>query len=330
MGFGGPHAAFMATARKTPATDARPYHRRLQGFASGQSVAYRMAVQTREQHIRREKATSNICTAQVLLATLAGMYGVVSRAGGPATHRDARSHSHRRCWPRGLRKLGFDLGDKPCFDTLTINVDGRPARRNHQAGVWKTALTSAPTAPPRSAIVARRATRRRKKSRSYGRFSPANRPISRSTRRWASTAKCTRHEGLPAHQRLHDSPGVQQLPRRARNAALPDAAAIARHVADVSSMIPLGSCTMKLNGTTEMLPITWPEFAAHAPVRPAEQAAGYLEFFASHRGASAREITGLPRRLAAAELRRFGRAHRPVRDPRLSRIARRRSIATCA
>ena len=286
MGYGGPHAAFMATHEK----HLRQMPGRIIGVSkdSHGNVGYRMAVQTREQHIRREKATSNICTAQVLLANMAGMYAVYH--GPEGLRRIAmRVHVLTGVLAAGLKKLGFDLGDKPCFDTLTINVNG--AQRDE---------------------IIKRASANRINLRTDGAASLgvsldelsspeevaqlweifAGQPVDFTFDAALGEAKCTRHEGHlrtsefmthPAFNCYHAEHEMLRYMARLQS----------RDISLTHSMIPLGSCTMKLNGTTEMLPITWPEFCGLHPFAPLDQAAGYLEFFKSTEKLLA-TITGLP------------------------------------
>ena len=245
-----------------------------------------MAVQTREQHIRREKATSNICTAQVLLAIMAGMYGTYH--GPEGLRRIAmRVHILTGILAEGLRKLGFDLGEKPCFDTLTINVDG----------------------PQRDEII-KRALAQRINLRTDGAGSLGLSLDEYSTpaevaKLWdifsgksgalefdaiASNAKCTRDESYLRTSEFMTHPVFNSY--QAEHEMLRYLTRLqSRDLSLTSSMIPLGSCTMKLNGTTEMLPITWPEFTGLHPFAPATQTKGYQEFFRSIEGMLA-EITG--------------------------------------
>ncbi len=268
MGYGGPHAAYMAVR------DA--LKRSLPGRIVGLSVdsrgqpAYRLALQTREQHIRREKATSNICTAQVLLAVIASMYAVYHGPEGLAAI--ARTVHRRACvLATGLRKLGFLPESDAFFDTLTVEVGTRReaivaraqganinlgiaertlahrARRDHDARDRRGDL----------ARLRRQAFLRRDRGRARGEALPAE---------LKRTGKFLTHPVFHAHR------SETEMLRYMRK--LSD-----RDLALDRAMIPLGSCTMKLNATTEMVPLTWPEFASLHPFAPRDQAQGYHALF---------------------------------------------------
>lgn len=284
MGFGGPHAAFMATREE--------HLRQMPGRIIGVSkdahgnVAYRMAVQTREQHIRREKATSNICTAQVLLAIMAGMYGVYH--GPEGLKRIAmRVHMLTGILAEGLRRLGFDLGDKGFFDTLTVNVAGAQ-RKDIITRALKQCINLRTDGENSLGVSLDELSTPAEVATLWEIFAGGPAPLSFDEA--AGAAKCTRAEWStrttpflthPVFNRYHAEHEMLRYLTRLQS----------RDLSLTGSMIPLGSCTMKLNGTTEMLPITWPEFANLHPFAPAAQTKGYQEFFRSLEAMLA-EITG--------------------------------------
>lgn len=268
MGYGGPHAAYMAVR------DA--LKRSLPGRIVGLSVdsrgmsAYRLALQTREQHIRREKATSNICTAQVLLAVIAAMYAVYH---GPEGLAQIARNVHRRAavLASGLRKLGFAPASEAFFDTLSVDAGARRAEIVARAaaekinfGIGETALRIAldETTTPATVEAVWRAF--------GGQLSYAE--IDATTRE-ALPEALKRGTAFLTHPVFHAHRSETEMLRYMRK--LSD-----RDLALDRAMIPLGSCTMKLNATTEMMPLTWPEFGALHPFAPSEQARGYHALFA--------------------------------------------------
>jgi glycine dehydrogenase len=268
MGYGGPHAAFMAVR------DA--LKRSLPGRIVGQSIdsrkqpAYRLALQTREQHIRREKATSNICTAQVLLAIIASMYAVYHGPEG-LTHIARSVHRRTAVLAAGLRKLGFAPKSDAFFDTVTVNTaekqDEIIARAlaekiNLRIGEGTLGIALDETTTPAIVEAAWRAF--------GGRLAYAE--VEAGTTE-ALPANLKRASAFLTHPVFHAHRSETELLRYMRK--LSD-----RDLALDRAMIPLGSCTMKLNATSEMIPLTWPEFGSLHPFAPREQAAGYHALFA--------------------------------------------------
>jgi glycine dehydrogenase len=268
MGYGGPHAAYMAVR------DA--LKRSLPGRIVGLSVdsrgapAYRLALQTREQHIRREKATSNICTAQVLLAVIAAMYATYH---GPEGLAQIARNVHRRAavLAAGLRKLGFAPQSENFFDTVSVDagatraeIIARATAETINLGVGETALRIAldETTTPATVEAVWRAF--------GGQLSYAE--IDATTRE-ALPEVLKRTTAFLTHPVFHAHRSETEMLRYMRK--LSD-----RDLALDRAMIPLGSCTMKLNATTEMMPLTWPEFGSLHPFAPHEQAKGYHALFA--------------------------------------------------
>jgi glycine dehydrogenase len=268
MGYGGPHAAYIAV-RDT-------LKRSLPGRIVGLSVdsrgrpAYRLALQTREQHIRREKATSNICTAQVLLAVIASMYAVYHGPEG-LTHIARTVHRRTATLAAGLRKLGFAPLSDGFFDTVTVNVGKARDEIMARAHAEKVNLRLADgtvgialdeTTTPAIVEAAWRAF--------GGKLSYAEVESGASD---ALPASLRRESAFLTHPVFHAHRSETELLRYMRK--LSD-----RDLALDRAMIPLGSCTMKLNATTEMIPLTWPEFSDLHPFAPRQQASGYHELFA--------------------------------------------------
>ncbi|MGW1199405.1 aminomethyl-transferring glycine dehydrogenase [Streptomyces sp. NPDC002536] len=265
MGFGGPHAGYMAVREK--------FARSLPGRLVGVSVdadgnkAYRLALQTREQHIRREKATSNICTAQVLLAVMAGMYAVYHGPEGLAAIA-RRTHRYAVLLAEGLRAAGVEVVHGAYFDTLTVRVPGRAAEvvgAARERGV-NLRLTDA----DHVGIACDETTTRDRLASVWAAFG-VEADIEALDAATADTLpeSLLRTDEYLTHPVFHQHRSETAMLRYLRRLA-------DRDYALDRGMIPLGSCTMKLNATTEMEPVTWPEFGALHPFVPAEQAEGYL------------------------------------------------------
>ena len=266
LGFGGPHAGFMATRQA--------YARSLPGRLVGVSVdsngdsAYRLALQTREQHIRREKATSNICTAQALLANLAAAYAAWH---GPAGLVEIARQVNRLTTglAAGLQELGFSTGDA-FFDTLTIDTEGqaeRLAAKAVEAGINLRVLDA-----DRVGISLDETSTVELVGRLLEVFGgdAARLTEAASTSIPEGMARTSRFLSHPNFNRFHTEHEMLRWLRRLAD----------RDLALDRTMIPLGSCTMKLNAAAEMEPISWPEFAAIHPFAPAEQTVGYRTLIA--------------------------------------------------
>ncbi len=272
MGYGGPHAAYFATR------DA--YKRAIPGRIIGVSIdsaghpALRMALQTREQHIRREKATSNICTAQVLLAVLASFYGVYHGPDGVRTISE-RAHRMAQICAEGLKRLGFEIVHQAFFDTLLVRVPGQAGRiaarareaminlrfvdgdhlgisfdettkRDNLVALWRVFATKADRLLTIEEIDA---------------TVPENVPQA-----------LRRTSAYMTHPVFHLYHAETEMLRYLRWLQ-------AKDIALDRAMIPLGSCTMKLNATTEMMPITWRDFSHMHPFAPLDQTQGYQQLF---------------------------------------------------
>jgi glycine dehydrogenase len=269
MGFGGPHAAFMATR------DA--LKRNMPGRLVGVTVdaqggtAYRLALQTREQHIRREKATSNICTAQVLLAVMAGMYAVYHGPSG--LQRIARRvHRLTGILKAGLVRLGFEVPNRAFFDTLTVAAGDRTAAIVERARARQVNFRRVDA--QRLGISLDETTTRADVEAILALFAGHAAPFAALDLDRggvdaipAEIARTSRYLEHPVFNRHHSETGMLRYLR-----SLAD-----KDVALDRSMIPLGSCTMKLNATSEMIPVSWREFAHIHPFAPPEQWTGYRE-----------------------------------------------------
>jgi glycine dehydrogenase len=267
MGFGGPHAGYMAVRDS--------YARNLPGRLVGVSVdadgdrAYRLALQTREQHIRREKATSNICTAQVLLAVMAGMYAVYHGPDGLAAIA-RRTHRYAAVLAAGLRAAGVETAHTAFFDTLTAHVPGRAA--DVVAAARAEGVNLRLTDADHVGIACDETTTRAQLTAVLAAFGAPGADLDAldADTPDALPQALARTDAYLTHPVFHQHRSETAMLRYLRRLA-------DRDYALDRGMIPLGSCTMKLNATTEMEPVTWPEFAALHPFAPAEQAEGYLE-----------------------------------------------------
>ncbi|HVX42773.1 MAG TPA: aminomethyl-transferring glycine dehydrogenase [Mycobacteriales bacterium] len=278
LGFGGPHAGYIAVRDKL----ARSLPGRLVGVskdAIGQP-AYRLALQTREQHIRREKATSNICTAQVLLAVMAGMYAVYHGPDGLRAIA-GRVHRHAVALADALRGAGLRVVHERFFDTVTVAVPGRAEEivataERYGVNVWPVDTDHVSVACDEKTDAAAVA----KVCAAFG-ASPDDAADDTSS---AIPEELARTSAFLTHPVFHEHHSETAMLRYLRR--LSD-----RDYALDRGMIPLGSCTMKLNATTEMEPISWPEFAGIHPFAPAAQTAGYRRIVADLQAWLA-EITG--------------------------------------
>ena len=269
MGFGGPHAAFLATTHDDK--------RLMPGRIIGQSIdaqgkpALRMAMQTREQHIRRDKATSNICTAQALLANMAAMYGIYH---GPEGLKQiaTRAHNFAAVFAAGAEKLGFKNVTPEFFDTITLKcpkgadavvkacaaagINVRKMGADHVSLAFDETTTIADV----DALF---------KAFAGGAAAPTVAQVAPSVNSPIPMPRSSKFMTHPVFNEYHSEHEMVRYLKRLEE----------KDISLVHSMIALGSCTMKLNATTEMIPITWPELANLHPFAPKEQSLGYQEMF---------------------------------------------------
>jgi glycine dehydrogenase len=257
MGFGGPHAGYLAVH----ARHARQLPGRLVGVSldADGSPAYRLALQTREQHIRRDKATSNICTAQVLLAVMAAMYAGYHGADG-LTEIARRVHSHARHLAAGLSRAGVEVVHQAFFDTVVARVAGRAAQV--QAAAKQSGINVWPVDDDHISVACDEVTTDEHIAAVLAAFDaePAGDDFT-------GPDIATRTSEFLTHPAFTQYRTETAMMRYLRTLADKD-------IALDRSMIPLGSCTMKLNAAAEMEPITWPEFARLHPFAPASDSAG--------------------------------------------------------
>jgi glycine dehydrogenase len=283
LGFGGPHAAFFATRE----VHVRSMPGRVIGVSkdSRGKTALRMSLQTREQHIRREKANSNICTSQVLLANMAGMYAVYHGPEGLRTIA-ARIHRLAATLAEGLREAGFTLSSETFFDTLqlatgehttTIYAAAQAAGYNlrHVDGQGLgISIDEKTTLADIAALL-----------QAFGaKADVAKLDATVAARGGNLPETLLRNDAILSHPVFNTHHTEHEMLRYLKRLQ-------SRDLALDHSMISLGSCTMKLNATSEMIPVTWPEFADIHPFAPAEQTAGYLEMIEGL-AAQLRAITG--------------------------------------
>ncbi|HDY7865217.1 TPA: aminomethyl-transferring glycine dehydrogenase [Vibrio vulnificus] len=283
MGYGGPHAAFMAT---------REQHKRtMPGRVIGVSIdakgnqALRMAMQTREQHIRREKATSNICTAQALLANMASFFAVYHGEEGIRTIA-RRTHHMTAILAAGLTKSGYELAHNAFFDTITINTGDKTQALYAKAqaadinlrlldGQIGISFDETTTVADIDALFAIFDVKESVNALSTDIAGNEFAAIPDACRR---TSRFLTHPVFNTH---HSETQMMRYLKQLEN----------KDFSLTHGMIPLGSCTMKLNAAAEMIPVTWPEFGALHPFAPIEQAAGYTAL-AEDLKAKLCEITG--------------------------------------
>ncbi|MGQ0624221.1 MAG: aminomethyl-transferring glycine dehydrogenase [Sporichthyaceae bacterium] len=276
MGFGGPHAGFMAVRAGL--------ERALPGRLVGASIdnagnlAYRLALQTREQHIRREKATSNICTAQVLLAVMAALYAVYH---GPDGLREIARGVHARAAAiaTGLRAAGIEVVSGTFFDTVLAQVPGRSAAV--VAAARAAGINLGPDGPDRVRIACGEPTTAAHVAAVLAAFGAAPAPGDAPLALPADLGRSTDFLTAPVFHSHRSETAMLRYVRKLAN----------KDYALDRGMIPLGSCTMKLNATTEMEPVTWPRFANIHPFAPAADWPGYLRLIRDLEGWLA-ELTG--------------------------------------
>jgi len=276
MGYGGPHAAFFATREK--------YQRKIPGRIIGvtqdteENPAYRMALQTREQHIRREKATSNICTAQVLLAVIAGFYAVYH--GPKGLRRIAeRVHGLTKLMDQGLSKLGYSVENDLYFDTLKVTLDSSEEQQQLRKMALDHKINLRYFDEPAVGIAFDEVKDLDHVDELLGIFAEL-RDIENGfdAKESADNVEVDFPEALtrtssylehPVFNLYHSEHEMLRYMKKLEN----------KDLSLVHSMISLGSCTMKLNATAEMIPLTWPKFGKIHPFAPEDQARGYHRLF---------------------------------------------------
>ncbi|NRB16283.1 MAG: aminomethyl-transferring glycine dehydrogenase [Rhodobacteraceae bacterium] len=265
MGYGGPHAAYMATTDKLKRT--------MPGRIIGVSIdshgnkAYRLALQTREQHIRREKANSNVCTAQALLAVMASMYAVYH---GPDGIKAIAQSVHRKTsrLAAGLEEHGFKVEPEVFFDTITVEVG--PLQRTVMEAAVARGINLRKVGTTKVGVSLDEQTRPETIEAVWGAFGINKTDDSQANRAYRLPQHALRESSYLTHPIFHKNRAEAEIVRYMRRLA-------DRDLALDRSMIPLGSCTMKLNATIEMIPVTWPEFSNLHPFVPLDQALGYSQ-----------------------------------------------------
>lgn len=285
MGYGGPHSAFFATKEE--------FKRQIPGRIIGVSIdragnkAYRMALQTREQHIKREKATSNICTAQVLLAVMSSFYAVYH---GPIGLKNIalRTHGLAKLTANALTQLGLEVSSKTYFDTIKVSVDAAMQKKvqdlalaaemnfRYEEGAIFISFDEAKTIEDAAEVISVFA-------KTTGKTSPEIHALASDLNLELPEALLRKSEYLthPVFNNYHSEHEMLRYIKRLES----------KDLSLVHSMISLGSCTMKLNATAEMIPVTWPEFGQLHPFAPIDQTEGYQELFTNLR-TWLTEITG--------------------------------------
>ncbi|MCI2399364.1 aminomethyl-transferring glycine dehydrogenase [Aliiroseovarius subalbicans] len=262
VGMGGPHAAYLATADR--------HKRAMPGRIVGVSVdargnkAYRLSLQTREQHIRREKATSNVCTAQALLAVMASFYAVFH---GPEGLKAIAQRIHRKTvrMAKGLEAAGFEVTPKHFFDTITVNVG--PLQKTVMKSAVEEGINLRPVGDDRIGITLDEATRPGTVESIWRAFGIARKDDD-FTPEYRLPDAILRTSDYLTHPVFHMNRAETEMMRYMRRLA-------DRDLALDRAMIPLGSCTMKLNAAAEMMPVSWREFSMIHPMAPADQTEGY-------------------------------------------------------
>ncbi|NGP88697.1 aminomethyl-transferring glycine dehydrogenase [Fodinibius halophilus] len=290
MGYGGPHAAYFATRKK--------YKRKVPGRIIGLSKnregqpAYRMALQTREQHIRRERATSNICTAQVFLAVIAGFYGIYHGPNGLRRIAE-RIHGLAKITELGLQKLGFEQENSHYFDTLRIPLSDKEKQQQLRSICEHENINLRYFEDPAVGISFdenKTLTDVKKLLNTFAQLKNTSNDC--DVKQLSKQVTLEYPDALKRNSDYmqqavfncyHSEHEMLRYLKRLEN----------KDLSLTHSMIPLGSCTMKLNATTEMIPLTWPEFSKLHPYAPQQQAKGYQQLFSEVEDQLS-AITGLP------------------------------------